>query len=158
MKIRIVGGSGSSKTYIGKELSLKHGIPHFDLDDILWDNLADTYGVKASKELRDTKLNEILQKDNWIIEGVYFGDWTKESFLNADQVILPMPSVYLQHWRIVVRWLKRRIGLVHSKKQETLIFVRLLKSLFELIIWNHRYNREDLQKVERLYPFAVKQS
>ena len=38
MKIRIIGCSGSGKTYLAKRLSKKYNIPNFDLDDIQWDN------------------------------------------------------------------------------------------------------------------------
>lgn len=37
MKIRIIGCSGSGKTYLAKRLSKKYNIPNFDLDDIQWD-------------------------------------------------------------------------------------------------------------------------
>lgn len=43
MKIHIIGCSGSGKTYL---LSEKYNIPHYDLDDIQWDNNSDGYGVK----------------------------------------------------------------------------------------------------------------
>ena len=46
MKIHIIGCSGSGKTYLAKALSNKYDIPHFDLDDVQWDNRADSYGVK----------------------------------------------------------------------------------------------------------------
>ncbi|MBF0315566.1 MAG: DNA topology modulation protein FlaR [Oligoflexia bacterium] len=151
MKIRIIGGSGSGKTHLGKILSLKYVIPHFDLDDIFWDNQASSYGIKTSPVLRDKKLNEILKSDHWIIEGVYYGEWTKRSFLEADQVIILTPNVYLQHWRVIIRWFKRKLGLLPAKKKET------LKGLYELINWNHRYNRNELQKIKRLYSSCFKQ-
>ena len=36
MKIRIIGCSGSGKTYLANALSKKYNISHFDLDDIQW--------------------------------------------------------------------------------------------------------------------------
>ena len=38
MKIHIIGGSGSGKTYLAENLSKKYGIRHYDLDDLQWDN------------------------------------------------------------------------------------------------------------------------
>lgn len=46
MKIHIIGCSGSGKTYL---LSEKYNIPHYDLDDIQWDNNSDGYGVIAKR-------------------------------------------------------------------------------------------------------------
>ena len=47
MKIRIIGCSGSGKTYLANALSKKYNISHFDLDDIQWDNNAKEYGKKT---------------------------------------------------------------------------------------------------------------
>ena len=78
MKIHIIGCSGSGKTYLAKALSRKYKIPCFDLDDIQWDNSADSYGVKMPVEKRNALLEQILQNDSWIIEGVYYS-WVGQS-------------------------------------------------------------------------------
>lgn len=72
MKIHIIGCSGSGKTYLAQALSKKYNIPHFDLDDIQWDNRSGGYGTKTPVEKRTELLNHILENDNWIIEGVYY--------------------------------------------------------------------------------------
>ena len=66
MKIRIIGCSGSGKTYLAKRLSKKYNIPNFDLDDIQWDNSQNSYGVKMPIEKRDQMLYDILQQSNWL--------------------------------------------------------------------------------------------
>lgn len=63
MKIRIIGCSGSGKTYLAKYLSDRYRIPHFDLDDIQWDNNSGYYGVKRSAESRAKMLEELLLKE-----------------------------------------------------------------------------------------------
>lgn len=78
MKIRIVGCSGTGKTTLAKELSEKYGILHYDLDDFFWDNTARFYGTKRDNDSRDTLLNNIVEQDDWIIEGVYFS-WCKQT-------------------------------------------------------------------------------
>lgn len=60
MKLHIIGGSGSGKSYISALISRKLNIPHYELVDIFWDNEADVYGVKAPEEERDRKLKEIV--------------------------------------------------------------------------------------------------
>ena len=71
MKIHIVGGPGSGKTYLARKLSRELGILHYDLDDVQWANESG-YGKKRDTAERDALLNEILQKDEWIVEGVYY--------------------------------------------------------------------------------------
>lgn len=72
MKIHIIGAPGSGKSFLADNLSKQFDIPHYDLDDLQWDNAANDYGTKRNPQERDALLNQILQKDDWIIEGVYF--------------------------------------------------------------------------------------
>ena len=79
MKIHIIGCSGSGKTYLATALSKKYNIPHFDLDDIQWDNNAKEYGKKRTLDERKALLQEILyNNDEWIIEGVYYALYKKK--------------------------------------------------------------------------------
>lgn len=137
MKIHIIGGSGSGKSYIAELLSQHLHIPHYDLDDIYWDNTADLYGVKASAETRDQKLKEIVSRDCWIVEGVY-RTWVEPSFSAADKIIVLTPPLSVQETRIWKRYEERVTGVVVSKKRETLEGVR------NLLEWNRKYNLEKL--------------
>ena len=71
MKIHIIGCSGSGKTYLANALSKKYNIPHFDLDDIQWDNNVEEYGTKRPPDERKALLQDLLLNKEWIIEGVY---------------------------------------------------------------------------------------
>ncbi|OPA78785.1 hypothetical protein BVG16_12375 [Paenibacillus selenitireducens] len=137
MKIHIIGGAGSGKSYISALLSQKLNIPHHDLDDIFWDNQAEVYGVKAPEEQRDQKLRGIVSQDSWIIEGVY-RSWVDPSFSVADKIIVLMTPLSVQEERIWARYEERISGVVTSKKRETLEGVR------NLLEWNKEYNLKKL--------------
>ena len=77
MKIRIIGGPGSGKTFLAKKKEEELSIPHFDLDDLQWDNKADSYGTKRDHQEREELLEKILLREDWIIEGVYY-KWCSE--------------------------------------------------------------------------------
>lgn len=66
-KIMVIGPGGAGKT----ELSLKLGeilnLPIYHLDNIWWNKDR----TNISREEFDIKLNEILNKDEWIIDGDY---------------------------------------------------------------------------------------
>ena len=127
MKIRIIGCSGSGKTYLAKRLSKKYNIPNFDLDDIQWDNSQNSYGVKMPIEKRGQMLNDILQHSDWIIDGVYYA-WVQKSFEDADVIyVLDMPK-WLYRFRIIKRFIRRRVGLEKGKKET-------LKSVYTLLKW-----------------------
>lgn len=142
MKIHIIGCSGSGKTYLAKALSEKYNIPHFDLDDIQWDNNADGYGVKMSIEKRTALLNDILKNDSWIIEGVYYA-WVGKCFEDADKIyVLDIPKrVYT--YRIIKRTIKRKLGLEKGKKET-------FKSVYNLLKWTDTFQKKNMVEVRKM--------
>jgi len=137
IKIHIIGGAGSGKSYIAALLSAKLNIPHYDLDDIFWDNEADVYGVRVPEEQRDQKLKEIISFNSWIVEGVY-RSWVDPSFSAADKIIALVTPLSVQEARIWKRYEERISGVIKSKKMETLEGVR------NLLAWNKEYNLNKL--------------
>lgn len=80
----------------------------------------------------------VLQHDSWIIEGVYYR-WLSRSFEDAGLIIILTPSVWLRDWRILKRFVKRKLSLIKSKKEK-------LADLWRLIKWNHGYDTDNLQR------------
>ena len=139
MKIHIIGCSGTGKTYFAKRLSNKYNIPHYDLDNIYWDNSSQKYGVKTEIEKRNKLLQNILEKDDWIIEGIYY-KWLEQSFKNADIIyILDLPK-YIYKFRIIKRFVKRKLKLETGKKET-------LKSLLDLLKWTDKFQNEDMKEI-----------
>jgi adenylate kinase family enzyme len=148
LKIHIIGVSGSGKTYIADTLCEILNIPHYDLDDIFWNNF-DGYGVKSGVNEREQKLNAILRQDNWIVEGVYYG-WLQPSFNDADAIIMLDIPLKVCRRRVIYRFIKRKLG-IEKGKYET---IDSLKKLFK---WMDKYIREDLPAIKKiLQPFSDK--
>ena len=142
MKIHIIGCSGSGKTYLAKALSKKYNIPHFDLDDIQWDNNAQGYGVKMPREKRNALLQELLSNSEWVIEGVYYA-WVQQSFDEADIIyVLDMPK-YLYINRIIIRSIKRKLGIQKGKKET-------LKSVYHLLKWTETFQNKNLKEIKNI--------
>jgi adenylate kinase family enzyme len=135
-KIHIIGGPGSGKTYCAKIISNNYNIPYYDLDNIFWNNTNSGYGVKKDKNKRDKELSNILNKDKYILEGVYYS-WLKKSFTTADIIIVINTPVYIRDFRIIKRFIKRKLGLLNSKKET-------LKDLYNLLKWNHQYDIKNM--------------
>lgn len=137
-RIHIIGGPGSGKSYAARHLSRRLGIPAYDLDVLFWDSAAQSYGVRASDEDRDAKLMAITNKAAWVIEGVYYR-WLKPSFERADIIFVLCPNVYLRDWRILKRFMSRKLGIIPNKRESLLDLNRLIQ-------WNHKYDADNLQR------------
>ncbi|MBQ6677109.1 MAG: DNA topology modulation protein FlaR [Clostridia bacterium] len=149
MKIHIIGGPGSGKTFLANNLSKQYGIPHYDLDDLQWDNSSGSYGTKRTPQERDAMLDHILQDDNWIIEGVYYA-WCSRCFEEADKIYLLSVSRHKYRYRIIRRFIRRKLGLEKGKKET-------LKSLLNLLKWADKYQKENLITIrEILLPYSDK--
>lgn len=142
MKIHIIGGSGTGKSYLANVLSKKYNVPHFDLDNLQWDNTANTYGVKMPVDRRNKLLKEILEKENWIIEGVYY-KWCLKCFDDADIIyILEVPKK-IYRFRIIKRFIKRKLGIEKGKKES-------LKSLKALLKWTDKFQNVNIEEIKNL--------
>ena len=153
MKIHIIGGPGSGKTFLAQKLSAQLGIPHYDLDALQWDNTSRSYGTKREARERDALLREILQKDNWIIEGVYYA-WCGQCFADADRIYVLRVPRFQYRYRIIRRFLRRKLG-IETGKRET------LKSLSDLLKWADKFQRTNLVEIRTLleaYPDKVIES
>lgn len=91
-------------------------------------------------EKRRQLLQNILEKDNWIIEGVYY-KWVKQSIDDADVIyVLDMPR-YLYRFRIIKRFIWRKLGLAQGKKET-------LKSLCDLLKWTDEFQNKNMKEVK----------
>ena len=142
MKIHIIGGPGSGKTFLAEKLSKELGIQHYDLDELQWNNQSDSYGVKRTPDERDRLLFDVLNHKDWIIEGVYYA-WCQQCFADADEnYVLSVPK-YKYRYRIVRRFIRRKLGLEQGKKET-------LKSLSRLLRWADKYQKVNLVEIKKL--------
>lgn len=138
-KIRIIGCSGSGKTYLSKYLGNKYKIPSFDLDTIVWDN-SEFYGIKNDKIKRSLLFSNILENKSWIIEGIYYNKWVKQTFDDADIIYVLNIPAYICIYRVIKRFIKRKLHKENGKKES-------LKSLISLICWIYNYNRKEFPTI-----------
>jgi adenylate kinase family enzyme len=99
-RILIIGISGTGKTRFATLLSEKLDIPVIFLDSIFWKE----NWQEEDPKIVEAKINNLLKKDEWIIEG-YIEPLGHERLKRADQVIyLDYPGAIavlggLQRWK-----------------------------------------------------------
>ena len=87
-------------------------------------------------------LQKILEKDDWIIEGIYY-KWLEQSFKNADIIyVLDLPK-YIYKFRIIKRFIKRKLRLEAGKKEN-------LKSLLNLLKWTDKFQNENMKEIIKI--------
>ncbi len=83
-RIWILGGGGAGKTTFAKRLSEKTGIPFYTTDHFKYSK---NFGKKYVKKTAKKKLNDIIRKRKWIIEGVHKSEWVLPGLEKAELII-----------------------------------------------------------------------
>jgi len=127
-KIRIVGGSGSGKSYLGKNISFLIGVPLTSLDELKY-AFSNTCKFDNNNKRSDEEILKLLKKvtikKKWIIDGVYY-ILTKDTYDSADVIIFLNPSFLKRFFNTVNRFFKR----IFENKYEGLL------NFFSLTIYN----------------------
>ena len=102
--IHILGPSGSGTTTLGKKISNKYNLSHFDSDDYFWFPTDPPYQEIRPREKRQELLyNDIKDEDSWVISGSFCG-WG---------------DIYIQHFDLVIYlWVSTEIRIERLKKRE----------------------------------------
>lgn len=102
-KIILIGSGGAGKSTLSNELSKKLNIPVYHLDYFLW--RPNWQGVPREEQI--IIQNELISKDEWIIDGNYGG--TLDIRLNAaDTIIFLDIHRIICVYRVLKRMLKYR--------------------------------------------------
>ena len=130
----IIGNSGSGKTYLANRLSQAFSVPVTHLDELFWE--PGGFTQKRPKEVVLYEISILIEKEQWIVEGV-FGELAKEFTKRADSLI----------W-LDMDWEYCRTNLLHrgSESSRQLDPAQAEISFGELLEWaSHYWNRDDLR-------------
>ena len=139
MKLFIIGPAGSGKSTLAKKISLVTKIGSINLDDIFWKNDVNSFGNIRHENERNMMLDNILKSRSWILEGAYV-EWPRKGMEEADQIIYIDLPLKTTSYRIIKRFIKRKLRIEKSNKKET------LKNVRELLKWNVKQS-EKIHKI-----------
>lgn len=131
-KIHIIGSIGSGKTTLAKQLATQLKIPHYELDNIVWERQPDG-DKKRSIAARNARLNKTIQKEAWIIEGAHH-TWIVPSLEEADLIIFLDTKLTTRKRRILTRFIKQKLNIEPANYQptlKTLHFLYQYNTIFE---------------------------
>ncbi|HSI66810.1 MAG TPA: AAA family ATPase [Planococcus sp. (in: firmicutes)] len=140
MKIYILGSVASGKTTVAKKLSKKLGLPCYTTDDFVWERHK-SGDIRNLEITRNQKFNEIIRKDNWIIEGIHIG-WTEEGMANADLILFLDVPYSTRTRRIFKRYFKQKLNMEEANYRPT---IRIVGKMMQ---WNRLF--EQVMKPEAL--------
>lgn len=138
-RIHIVGSTGSGKTYLAEKLSRQFNLYYGELDTVMWSGPTELAG-KNSPEKRDQLLHDIIDRECWIVEGVYY-KWLASSFERAEQIIFLDIPVFRRDARIVLRFIRQKL------KMERAVYKQTLTGLLKMLKWNHEFENQYKQDI-----------
>ena len=100
-RVHIIGGAGSGKPTLAAEYAQRLELPHFELDDIMWQNVAERR-PRAEAE-RDGRLQEIVDSERWVLDGIFWQKWVYPAFARADAIVLLNMPEWVRHYRVIKR-------------------------------------------------------
>lgn len=138
MKILIFGASGSGTTTLGKELELKSGYSHLDVDDYYWEKTNPPFQKKIPFSIRIENLKaDFSRQENVVVSGslVSWGDDWEHAFDLAVFLRLD-PRIRLE--RLKNREWERYGELLHKDKITQ-------KNSEDFLAWAARYDHPDFE-------------
>ena len=132
MKIRIIGYAGSGKTSLAIKLQEKYIIQGISLDDFL--------KIKDKGQRASTLESRLSILDSWIVEGVQVSLWTKNTFSEADLIVVLDYPIYITQYRVFKRTLTQVFDPKRSFQQKK----KTIKRMFKLFKWNSRFRKLSL--------------
>jgi hypothetical protein len=99
MKVHIIGLPSSGKTTLAKSLSSRLGVPHHDLDALVF--VDERWTLRPIPD-REELVARILASPGFVTEGGFLG-WTAGFFAAADHIVWLDPPLRILIWRHVRR-------------------------------------------------------
>ena len=144
MKIRIIGYAGSGKTSLTTRLQEKYYIQGVSLDDYL--------KIKDKNQRYEAVNQRLNQLDSWIVEGVQVSNWTKETFNQADLIVVLDYPLTVTQYRVFKRTRKQVLDSDRDFDQKK----KSVKRMFKLFKWNNRFKKRLPTIKGNLYNQATK--
>lgn len=146
IKVLIIGIVASGKTTLAKRLSLESNIKYYEIDSIVHD---DTIGRKRSFDRQQKIIREINKYKDWIIEGTLRKNL--DNLLDyADIIVIIDIPLYIRYFRIVLRYIKQKLGIEKCNYKPT---IKMVKMMYQ---WTRDFENNKGEFENRLFKYKDK--
>lgn len=142
VKIHVIGGPGSGKTTVGRQIASRCAVPFFELDEIAGAGPAPEFRMQHPLAERLADADRIAALPGWVTEGSFLG-WTDTLLRAADLIVwLDVPThvalrrVLMRHFREYLKGAADQAGLVAKLRSLRYPHARHLLS-FVPYTWNY---------------------
>ena len=134
MRIYITGSVGSGKSTLARRASERTGWPYVSLDEVVYEeDPTDSWGNKKRPEAEiNRRFSEALELENCILEDAGRAQF-EEGMARAKQIVVLDLPLFVRKKRILLRWIKQRLGL------ERCIYRPHVKMLRAMFRWLNEY-------------------
>lgn len=147
MKIVIIGIVASGKTTLSKRLSKQKEIPCYEMDSIVHD---DINNIKRSLKEQKNIIMDICKNNNdWIIEGTLRKNMDFVLDI-ADRIIYIDIPLRLRKRRILIRYIKQKLGIERCNYKPSLKMVKMMYK------WTYDFEKEKHLVTEKLRKYKDK--
>ena len=133
-KIYIVGSVGSGKTTLGKKIAKELDLAFFEMDNLIFERSSIEDRKRTDDEI-NFLVENIVQKDSWLIEGTCLREIVQPIFDSSSKIIFLDIFYFVRVYRFSLRFLKQKLGIEKANYQPTF---KIYKQMFK---WNHDFEK-----------------
>ena len=110
-RIVIIGNAGGGKSTLARALARKRGLPHFEIDRLLWQE-----GWELTpRDLYERQHAEIVRGGSWVIDGLGQQTLIPERLSRATHIILIDMPLWIHFWLAAERQIAWTSGKLEHK-------------------------------------------
>jgi adenylate kinase family enzyme len=134
-KVAVIGGTGSGKSTVSRQLAQRLGVPHVELDALFW---KPGWVMPSAEEFRPI-VEASLDPNGWVVDGVVWLD-------------MPLRTKFWRVWRRTLRRIRTREVLWGTNVDTWRGAFLSRDSLFWWVLKTHYPNRRTLPELLARYP------
>jgi hypothetical protein len=94
LRVVIIGNAGGGKSTLARKLAERRGLRHFEIDCLLWQD----GWVLTPEDVYTRQHREMIQEDEWVIDGLGRRESIAERISRATEIILIDMPLWMHFW------------------------------------------------------------